>query len=272
MKYEEEFNINELVDKRIIELTNKLVKFAHMLEKYPDGKLLVAPGSTSNSYRYYNRQSPKDKQGVYLDKNQQKLKKQLAEKKYIEKLIKNIKIEIKELERIRKINLNDSIIRSYTELTPGIQKIITPYNIDTETLINIWQNELYEGLGFDESDSSEHFSEKGERMRSKSELLIANALFSKGIPYKYECPVTLANGRIVYPDFTILNVKQRKVKYWEHLGKMGDMTYVERNIWKLDEYKKTGIYLGINLFITYEYGQRQLGTSEINKVIDAIIN
>lgn len=67
-----------------------------------------------------------------------------------------------------------------------------------------WLDEGFRGLGFDERDTTEFFSEKGERMRSKSEVLIANALYKRGIPYKYECPVLLPSGIMKYPDFTVL--------------------------------------------------------------------
>lgn len=96
-------------------------------------------------------------------------------------------------------------------------------------------------------------------------------LLRKGIPYKYECPITIRNGENLYPDFTILDVKRRRVVYWEHLGRMGDMSYVSRNIWKLDEYKKVGVLLGINLFVTFESGTSPLGTNEILRVINEII-
>lgn len=37
-------------------------------------------------------------------------------------------------------------------------------------------------------------TDKGERVKSKSELTIANALYRSKIPYKYECPIILHNG------------------------------------------------------------------------------
>ena len=217
------------------------------------------------------RQSPHDKQGIYLDRHQAEIKKKLADKKYVEKLIKNVQSEIAKLEKVNKLNISDSIVETYKELNPGIKALIEPVNVDDETFVNMWLSETYEGLGFDENDTSELYSGKNERMRSKSEVLIANALIKRGIPYKYECPVTIGGGMVLYPDFTILDIKNRKVKYWEHLGKMGDMSYVSRNMWKLDEYKKVGIYLGINLFVTYESMQKALGTGEIDKVIEAIL-
>ena len=108
-------------------------------------------------------------------------------------------------------------------------------------------------------------------MRSKSEVLTANTLNKMNIVYKYECPVGRINGELLYPDFTVLDLKRRKVKYWEHLGRMDDAEYVNRNLWKLKKKKKIDIRLGLNLFLTYESGSNPLGTNEINNVIQSII-
>lgn len=134
-----------------------------------------------------------------------------------------------------------------------------------------WEHVTYCGNTFDEQDTSEFFSDKGERMRSKSEVLIANSLFRKGILYKYEYPIKLYNGKIRYPDFTILNIKRRKIFYWEHLGKMGDNDYVICNVRKISEYGKSGIVLGKNLVLTMETESIPLSTKDIENVINVIL-
>ena len=138
-------------------------------------------------------------------------------------------------------------------------------------LVEEWERVTYQGNPFDEQDTSEFFSDKGERMRSKSEVLIANSLFHRGIPYKYEYPIILNNGKIRYPDFTILNMKRRKVFYWEHLGKMGDNDYVIRNVRKISEYGKSGIVLGDKLLLTMETESIPLSTKDIENVINVIL-
>lgn len=120
--------------------------------------------------------------------------------------------------------------------------------MDNESYTKIWLAQEYKGLRFDETYKSEHYTDKGERVRSKSEIMIANYLYRHNIPYLYEKPITFKSGRTVYPDFTILDVGERREKYLEHLGKLGDIDYMMRNIQKLNEYKENGIYLGMNLF------------------------
>ena len=57
---------------------------------------------------------------------------------------------------------------------------------------------------------------KGDYVRSKSELIIANELYANKISYEYEKPLIL-NGYAnpFYPDFTICTSKEKRIVYWE---------------------------------------------------------
>ena len=72
---------------------------------------------------------------------------------------------------------------------------------------------------------------------------------------------------MVYPDFTILDVKNRRVIYWEHRGMMDASDYVKNAVRKNKNYLKNGIVTGVNLVITEESGVNPLGTDEIREVI-----
>ncbi len=111
------------------------------------------------------------------------------------------------------------------------------------------------------------FTGKMEPVRLKSELNIANALAVKGIPYKYECPLILKNGTRIHPDFTVLNVKERKQIYWEHRGMMDDKDYATRSVLRIKTYMKNGIVIGDQLIITEETSLNPLGTNEIDAII-----
>jgi ATP-dependent exoDNAse (exonuclease V) alpha subunit len=98
-----------------------------------------------------------------------------------------------------------------------------------------------------------HRTERGELVRSKSELVIADKLYSRGISYAYEQALLLEGGRLRYPDFTIADHAKGVTYYWEHLGLMGDSKY--RAGWerKRKEYEAAGI-------IPWENGGGSLGT------------
>ncbi|RME53638.1 MAG: exonuclease, partial [Deltaproteobacteria bacterium] len=53
-------------------------------------------------------------------------------------------------------------------------------------------------------------------VRSKSEVIIANMLFERGIPFSYEQPLFASDGTFYLPDFTI--TWRGTDYYWEHLG------------------------------------------------------
>ena len=112
-----------------------------------------------------------------------------------------------------------------------------------------------------------YVTDKGERVRSKSELNIANMLYKMNIPYKYECPLVLSNGKIFHPDFTLLDIAKRREVYWEHRGMMDDRGYLKNTIQKVKDYRKEGICIGDNLLITEETSYLPLGTNEIVDVI-----
>jgi hypothetical protein len=86
-------------------------------------------------------------------------------------------------------------------------------------------------------------------VRSKSEVIIANMLFERGIPFKYEMPLFAPDGTFYLPDFTI--IWNGEEWYWEHLGRMEDENY--RNRWDTKEiwYKK---YFPDRLVTTIESG------------------
>lgn len=86
-----------------------------------------------------------------------------------------------------------------------------------------------------------HRSGKGEPMRSKSEVIIADALASARISYVYEQPLQSADGQTRYPDFTVEDADSGVVYYWEHLGMLDRADYRERWERKLIWYRNQDI-------------------------------
>ncbi len=86
-----------------------------------------------------------------------------------------------------------------------------------------------------------HRTSKGLAVRSKSELLIAEAFLSAGVSFEYEKPLTLG-GTTRYPDFTIEDEISGRTVYWEHLGMLDREDY--RVSWqkKLAWYRANGVH------------------------------
>ena len=95
--------------------------------------------------------------------------------------------------------------------------------------------------------------------------------YSCGIPYRYEYPVNLKGYGIVYPDFTLLNVKERKEIYCEHFGLMDNPEYCQKAIQKIETYAKNGIYIGKNLLVTFETLQKALDMKIVEQMLKEFI-
>ena len=116
-------------------------------------------------------------------------------------------------------------------------------------------------------DAVSFLTEKGERVRSKSEKIIADKLYAMEIPYRYEYPLELKGERVIYPDFTLLDVANRREIYLEHLGLMDNADYCNKTILKLQSLARHGIFLGKNLLLTFETKQNPLNIIYLEELL-----
>lgn len=72
-----------------------------------------------------------------------------------------------------------------------------------------------------------HRTVRGDAVRSKSEVIIANMLHAAKVDYHYEQPLELG-GVVKYPDFTIEDDDAGATYYWEHCGMLHDAAYRRR--------------------------------------------
>lgn len=123
-----------------------------------------------------------------------------------------------------------------------------------------------------------HRTERGELVRSKSELIIADKLFRHGVDYAYEQPLVMPNGRIRYPDFTITDHAAGVTFYWEHLGMLDNPGYQERWQRKLAEYQNAGIELhekggghAGTLIVTNDGRNTGINSASITQLIEELL-
>ena len=110
----------------------------------------------------------------------------------------------------------------------------------------------------------------GVRVRSKSEVIIADALSRAGIPFRYEYPTGIKGWGTLYPDFTCLDTRTREEIIWEHFGLMGDHDYTENAVQKIARYAASGYILGKNFIATFESGATPLSVKQVQAYIRAI--
>ena len=238
-------------------------QYLQKVVKEKENALLKAPAGTlrvmrqGGNMRYYLRKEEYPNDTIYLPKEKLRLVRELAQKDYDQKVLRSVS---KELQAIDKYLHYCPVIKAeqiYETLHKGKQSLVTPLRPSDEEYIRSWEAVQYEGKSFDEN-VPEFYSGKGERVRSKSEVIIADMLYQMGIPYRYEYPLYLRGLGEIHPDFTVLNVRERKEIYWEHFGRMDDADYAERAVKKINCFRQNGYYEGENTMYTYETGKQPL--------------
>lgn len=121
-----------------------------------------------------------------------------------------------------------------------------------------------------------HNTSRGDAVRSKSEVIIANLLHAKNINYGYEQPLEI-DGVVKYPDFTIEDDDTGVTYFWEHCGLLHDPSYRRRWDDKLTWYRSNEIRprgegggKAGTLLITHDRGDGGIDSAAIAALIDEV--
>ena len=258
-------DLQEKVDLRIVELRKIIQTKESAVKKAPHGVLNVH--NTEGRLQYYYKENTNDTVRRYLRTNEKKLVKELCQKDYDQRVLLAANKELKILEKLQKIYRGLTCEEVYELLHIHRKKHVTPIKMPDDEYIEEWEAFEYEPMSFSPG-YPEYYSDKGERVRSKSEIIIANTLKNQGIPYRYECPLYLEDYVTFHPDFTVLNVRTREEKYFEHFGMMDDPEYAEAALKKIETYEKNGIFIGENLIATFESRRKPLNQKIVNQLIE----
>ena len=215
-----------------------------------------------NNYQYYME---KNKKRTYIPKKNIETARKIAQRDYYQKLLPGLLKNLKAMQHFSKEYNTTSLEQNYSNLPAARKQLVTPIFIDNETYAQQWQAKNYERKK-DAPDGS-FLTLKNEAVRSKSEIIIANLLHDKKVPYHYEYPLKLSNGVTIHPDFFCLNKRTRQEFYWEHCGKMDDLEYTVSLTQRLSEYSRCGIIPGKNLILSFETGIIPLETKAVQQII-----
>ncbi|MBR6976953.1 MAG: hypothetical protein IKH74_00970 [Lachnospiraceae bacterium] len=235
-----------------------------LLQNCPDGRLEVT--TVRREHRYY---MVSDGHKQYLGKKDADLARSLMEKSYYQKLLKTVDKQCALLAHFLETFNPRALIQVYEDMHPERKKIVTPLVLPDEEFARQWKDEaeLLKSLYPNKMEKpGEFFTQNGEQVRSKSEVLIANLLRHHNLTYGYELPLILPDG-IIYPDFTVLNLRTRTIYYWEHEGMLDNPAYGERMVRKNTRYTRAGIYPGEQLIMSMESSEYPLSTKDIEALI-----
>ena len=241
------YGLEELLKKE----RDRLQKISRLVESrlvnVPDGFLKVTTSKNNAQFIYCSG----NKQNVYIKKDNVKLAYKLAQKSYDYKVKRLVDKRLKQLEKIAEEYKDNEIEDIYRELHPIRKNIVEAVEIPWERRIKEWKSVSYNGKPFAENVPL-IYTKKGERVRSKTEKILADYFYDNSIEYKYECPLKLKGIGTIYPDFTFLRKRDGKEVYWEHDGRMDDPVYAEKAIQKINTYMLNGIFPGDNLILSFE--------------------
>ena len=234
------------------------------LEASPNGYIRIQ--KRKGACQYYLRTNPGDFNGKYVPKQEISLVEKILQRNYSERMISEINSELSALKEFVSRYPVEEFAVPFRSLSKERQRLIHPYFLPDREYTKKWQEEKYTPLEF-EKNTPEFYTSSGLRVRSKSEIIIAEALARNRVPFRYEYPLRLGSMGIVYPDFYCLNVKNRREIPWEHFGMMDNEQYAMKNVNKLERYIQGNFLPGKNLLITMETSRQPVDTRVVERII-----
>ena len=264
-------DLNHLLNERKQWLEKLLKRIEKDLADMPEGRLRINKRRNSpRGAQYYQCIPGGPKNGIYLPISENDLAKKLAQKAYLLQLREQLKKQLTFFKTSIPDLSDRPFLKVYDSLTANRKELVMPLFEDDDTFVAHWLSSEYERMPF-EPGTPIHITDRGERVRSKSEKILADRFYALGIPYLYEKPVRLSRNKKRVPDFTLLNIRRRETFYWEHFGMMDDKDYVNSNISKINEYARAGIIPGKNLIMTFETKEQVLDINTVNQLIKAYL-
>lgn len=190
---------------------DKVLQQIDVLEK----RIKAAPKGTLHVVKYkgkswFKRYDSERKKTTYLPKSNISVIKGLAQKMHAVACLKFAKQRLKAINRFLKTDSESSYLEIYENLPDEFKNFTAPLAKSMEYKINEWVSKGYAKMRPVENGFK---TLKGDTVRSKSEKLISDLLYMLGVPYRYEMRLDMGDGTVVYPDFTIYDVRNNRLVY-----------------------------------------------------------
>lgn len=266
MKEAKSIEYYDLMLKTIEFLEDKLPKIQTRLKHAEAGFIVCEQQNGKYTYSHKFKQGSKWKKRR-LNSNDKQLIEDLAQKHWDRRQAWKLK---------RALDSAKAYVETYKSYKVGPSE-------DSEGFVLLWA-ELhgmsdYEAWGSAPYNDSRDFhpeqlihpTGKGdEKVRSKSEVLIARALQAHGIQYHYE-EVTQVGYNTYRPDFTIRHPVTGVIIIWEHFGMMDKDNYAWSAADKIRNYMKSGYSQTTNFITTFEDKAHPLDIDTIEDAINRLL-
>jgi len=255
--------ISKVIKERVENLELLSKQILKKIENYPETNLSCRMVDSCNRYFEIDASTQK-----YLGVSEIDRIKQLEEKLYFKKLLKTAADEKAALEKIvQKLEKLESTDEVFVKIPYEKRHLIEPYVfIKDDKIIKRFETPDQDGR----LTRSSYTTLNGEKVRSKSEVIIADRFKHFGVLYCYEPPTKMCEdfNEIWHPDFLCLNKRTGETYYWEHFGKMDDPQYLDGFHTRMERYAEAGIILGKNLIVTTETSKHPLNTEYLDLLIN----
>lgn len=257
--------ILQQLESALAQLREAYARYEFELSEMPEGKLVHVKAPDGERYYVDIRDGKRTtRRGIT---RQPALVAALARKEYLRRALPVIEHDVRTLERA---------VQRYRPFDPEevVKNLSTAYRdlpldafynplVDTVALsldaIDEQRIASHAQWGADAPEPNDYMNagrtlrtSRGERMRSKAEVLIAETLYSYGIPFRYEQKLDIG-GVTFHPDFTFEGAGG-KAFYLEFCGMMDNPSYVENHKRKRAAYEKAGIAEWVNIIYLYASG------------------
>lgn len=263
---------------RILKYYSDIVQlYKQTINKAPQGSLVWQSNRGKDQFLHlYSVNGQRIRHGI---NGNIPLQRALAQKEFARKALKILEPNVESLRQaidgIVPFDPNE-ILES---MTKGYARLPEEYFFDRDLLsidlhlegekdARIRRHQGWEDEEFHQSNYHDEYktikTSRGEMVRSKSEALILERLYSEKIKVHYE-HVRYINDIKIVPDFTFEGRDGRPF-FWEHVGMLDNYKYARDNYDKLRRYYHAGIVPGDNLILSFErHGDIDM------EMIDAII-
>ena len=202
----ESYGILRFAEQRLDTLKNLADMKAEALMNAPEGRLRAT--HISGRDRFYHCLPGGNNNGIYLPESKKDLAQALAQKSYDERVLHAAEGEMKALQNylgsVPDVLVED-IFESYSNTR---QKMIVPIMETDEMFLQRWLNQPVPNV----KSRREHpvvITDQGKEVDSKAELVLSMQFDKRKVPFLQQWPIVLKNGRVIYADFKVLNLRTR---------------------------------------------------------------
>ena len=245
-------NITYEMEKLLAKLSQEQDSANKEMKNLPEGRISSVKRNGVDTF--FRVDEKRTRKSINKDEN---MIRALARKKYLHKQLELLAANQRAVEEF---------LMRYTEATADeilerLPKPIRPYCFSPPDRKDRWGEASYRQSDY-MPEKKIHTTSKGLKVRSKSEVLIAEKLYEHNIEFRYEQILQIEQMEFA-PDFTIMADDGRLI-YWEHCGLTGSKKYMDRHKRKLEIYERADIAPWTNLIITYDdqYGNINMNVEE----------